>query len=99
MRVHARSHRGPSQRYLCQLALCVAHACYPALDLSRVTQKFLPQANRRGILQVRAARLDDRHKLVGFLLQRLLQSLERRYQVMLNAEERREMDGAGYDIV
>ncbi len=88
-----------AQGDLRQFALSMAHACDAALNLACVTKKFLAQPDRRGILQVGAAGLDDRHELVGLLLQRLLQTLQHRYQVMLDADQRREVDSCRDHVV
>ena len=99
MRIHPRAYRRPPQRHLRQRRLGPAHAGYAVLRLPRVAAELLPQPHRRGVLQMRPPRLDDRPELVRLLLQRRPQRLQRRPQILLHPQQRRQVNRRRNHIV
>src|SRR5579871_151115 len=75
MRVDPRTNGGATQRDLGQFLLRQAHALDAALDLPGIAAKLLAEPDGCRVLKVRAARLDDIHKLDGFLVERAFQDI------------------------
>ena len=59
VRVQARADRGAAQRQLEHMRQCVLDVRFRVLELRRVAREFLTQGQRRRVLQMRAAYLDD----------------------------------------
>ncbi len=99
VRVDARADSRAAQGNLAQLANSAVKPADAALNLTCVPLKFLPQPDRRRVLQVSAASLDDRHELLGFVTQRVLQPAERGLQILVNRHKRRQVNRGWDDVV
>ena len=73
VRVEAGAHRGTAQRQLAQVRQRGLHVPDPVIELRHPAADLLPQGERRGVLQVRAADLDDALELLGLVRQRVAQ--------------------------
>ena len=71
----------------------------PVIELRDVPGKLLPERQRRRVLQVRAADLDDGGEGIGLLRERGAQRRERREQTMDDAVDGRDIHGGGEDVV
>ncbi len=86
---------GPDRRAALRQPIDPRHYAFDAIDivgdLLRVAGKFLPQRQRRRILQVRPADLDDAFPALGEIGQPLVHQLERRQQSSVDRKRRRNM--------
>ena len=69
VRVDAGADGSAAEGDFTQLLLRRLRALYAALDLAGVTDELLAEPDRGGVLQMRAAGLDDAPELFGLLLQ------------------------------
>ena len=99
MGVDARADGGAAEGDLGQLGGGVLEAPDGALGLAGVAAELLAEADGRGVLQVRAAGLDDGPELFRLGLQRRLQLLQRGGEVLLDGGEGGDVDGRRDDVV
>ena len=83
--------RGAALRQRIELLERKPQAREPVLHLCGVTGEFLAERERRRVLQMRAADLDDVREFLRLLLQRVLQVRERRQQPMHDRVGRRDV--------
>ena len=91
MRIDAGPHRRAAQRQLGQFFGGPPDAFDRPFSLARVAKEFLAQSDRRRILKVGAPRLDDGHELLRLELESLLEEAERRYQLLVDGDQRRKL--------
>jgi len=77
----------------------IANVLFAMRELRHVTREFLPQRQRRGVLQMRAANLDDGVKVLCLPRQRAAQFFNRREQAADNRSDCSYMHRRGKDIV
>ena len=99
MAVQTCANGGSSQRHLAQGLLRPLDPLNTELDLPGIAAEFLSEADRRCILKVRAPDLHDLVELPGLALQCLMQSRQRRQQLLLHHFRRRDVNGRGNHIV
>ena len=99
MSVHSGAHRRAAQGHLRQRLLRPLHPLYAATGLSRIAQEFLPKPDGRGVLQVGAAGFYDRPEFLGLLLKLLGQVFKSGDQVLLDRQQRRQMDRGRNHVV
>ena len=99
MGVHAGAHRGAAQGNRGQRLLGPVQPLHAVFGLPGESLELLPQPDRRCVLQVGAAGFDDGPELVRFLVQFIGQKFQGRNQVLFDGEQRRQVDGRGYDVV
>ena len=99
MGVDAGADRRASQGYLGQGLLRPLHPLNAVPGLSGITQEFLAEAHRRGVLQMSAAGLDYRPELLGLLFELTSQVLQTRNQVLLDRQQGGQVDRGGDDVV
>ena len=80
--VQSGADRGAALRQRVELLQPEPGAGDAVLDLRDIAGEFLPKRQRRRVLGMGAADLDDAGELLALLLQRGLQMRERRHQVM-----------------
>ena len=78
--------RGPAERHREQLVARGLRAADRLLDLARVARELLAEADRRRVLEVRPAGLDDAPELVGLRGQGCLELDERGDQLLLDRD-------------
>ena len=83
MRVEARADGRAADRELEQALDCVADLCDGVVDLGDPGGDLLAERDRRRVLQVRAANLDDVGELLGLGVERVAKDLDVRQQVVL----------------
>ena len=93
MGVDPRSDRGPAERHRQELCLRGARATDPFLDLAGVAAELLAEPDRRRVLQVGPARLDDRPELLLLGHERGVEALEGRQQLVLDGDRGRQLEG------
>ena len=70
-----------------------------ALDLARVSHELLAQPDGCSVLKVSPACLDDGHELFGFRVEGRAELFERGYEVVVDSNERRDVDGRREAVV
>src|SRR5438093_427832 len=91
MRIDAGPHRRATQWQFGQFFGRPPDAFDRPFSLARITEEFLAQSDRRRILKVGAPRLDDGHELLRLVLESLLEEAERRYQLLVDGDQRRKL--------
>src|SRR5438094_6209837 len=91
MRIDPGPHRRAAQWQLGQFFGGPPDAFDRPFSLARITEEFLAQSDRRRILKVGAPRLDDGHELLRLVLESLLEEAERRYQLLVDGDQRRKL--------
>ena len=91
--------RRAAERHRQQLGLGGARPADRFLDLAGVAAELLPEPDRRGVLEVRPAGLD--HRPEGLLAgdEGGVESFERREQLLLDRDRRRELERGRDDVV
>ena len=97
--VQAGAHGRAAQGQLVQVGQGGLHMGRAVAELGHPARNFLPQRQRRGILQVGAANFDDVGKCGGFIRQRLAQQLQRGQQPLLQGDHGGHMHGGGEHVV
>src|SRR5205807_6273133 len=99
VRVEAGADSGSAERYTRKLVDRAAGATDGFFDLTRVALELLAQADRRCVLQVRAAGLDHRPELLALGLEYALEPLERGHELVLDGHRGRKLNRGRDDIV
>src|ERR1041385_3830483 len=92
VRIDSSAYGGPTQGQCAQVFRQPCQAGNAVLDLRGVAAELLSETNRRRILEMGAADLDDLTKLIGLGSQRRLEFFQRRNEAMNDTLERRQMD-------
>ena len=92
MGVDARADRGPAERHEEQLGLGGSRPPERFLDLAGVAAELLAEPDRRRVLQVGPARLDDRPELLLLGHERGVEALEGGQQLVLDGDRGRQLE-------
>ena len=99
MCAHAGAHGGATQRKFDQGTQRLAATAAAALDLARVAEELLAEADRGGVLQVGPAGFHDGPELIRLGAQRILERLQRRDQMALDVHGSGHLDGGRDHVV
>ncbi|CUS31307.1 hypothetical protein COMA2_10033 [Candidatus Nitrospira nitrificans] len=99
MTVQPRADRGPTQCDFAQGRLGLCDPLNTELYLPGIAAEFLPEADRRGVLKVCAPDFYNLIELLRLALQRLIQSSQRRQQLLLHHFRRGDVNGRGNHVV
>ena len=97
--IEARAHGRTALGQLLQVRQHVFQVLQAMLQLGDVTRELLPQRERRGVLQVGTADLDDVLEGLGLGLEGVAQLLQRRDEVLVDGHGRSHVHGRGEHVV